>query len=176
MNAIELFSGAGGLALGVSNAGFTRDVVVERDKDCCRTIRHNQAQGVRPVAAWPLHEMDVRQFDYSIIRHSVDLLAAGPPCQPFSLAGNHKGIKDDRNMFPEIAKALRFLSPKAFIIENVRGILRPSFAKSLEYMLLMLRYPEITRRTGEKWTAHTIRFNGLPCQWKAPRTLVQTRI
>ena len=106
MNAVELFCGAGGLALGVSNAGFTHDAIVERDKDCCRTIRQNKTNGVGSVVAWPLHELDVRQFDYSSIKHPVDLLAAGPPCQPFSLAGNHKGLNDDRNMFPEIAKAL----------------------------------------------------------------------
>ena len=122
---MNFLPGAGGLALGVASAGFTHRVVIERDKDCCNSIRLNQSQGLRPVSDWPLQEGDVREFDFSAIVEPIALLAAGPPCQPFSLGGKHKGISDERNMFPEVANALRHLRPSAFIIENVRGILAP---------------------------------------------------
>lgn len=158
MKTVELFAGAGGLALGVSRAGFEHLAVVERDQDCCRTIKANQEKKVKSVVEWPLHELDVRKFDFSQIKEKVDLLAAGPPCQPFSIGGKHKGIDDERNMFPEVATGLRILKPSAFIIENVRGILRPSFKQSLEYILLMLRYPELQSKQGEKWSDHNSRL------------------
>ena len=157
MRTIEMFTGAGGLALGVAAAGFEHVAILERDSECCRTIRKNQELGVTPVADWPLHEMDVRDFNYSTLR-DIDLLAAGPPCQPFSMGGKHRGLADDRNMFPAVANALRVLAPKAFLIENVRGILRPSFKESLEYILLMLRHPEVERLGEESWQAHSGRL------------------
>jgi DNA (cytosine-5)-methyltransferase 1 len=157
MRTIEMFTGAGGLALGVAAAGFEHVAIVERDNECCRTIRKNQELGIKPVSDWKLHELDVRDFDYSTLR-DIDLLAAGPPCQPFSMGGKHKGLSDDRNMFPAVANALRVLAPKAFLIENVRGILRPSFKDSLEYILLMLRYPEVECRTDESWRQHSERL------------------
>ena len=83
MKAVELFAGAGGLALGVSLAGFKPLAVVEWDKWACDTIRQNQERGYPLVADWPLHEGDVRDFDWSSINEQVDLLAGGPPCQPF---------------------------------------------------------------------------------------------
>jgi DNA (cytosine-5)-methyltransferase 1 len=152
-----MFTGAGGLALGVAAAGFEHVAIIERDAECCRTIRKNKSLGVAPVCNWPLHELDVRNFDYSAL-NKIDLLAAGPPCQPFSLGGKHKGLSDERNMFPAVAQALRVLAPKAFIIENVRGILRPSFQPSLEYILLMLRHPELDRKEHENWRAHSARL------------------
>lgn len=155
MRAVELFSGAGGLALGIARAGFEHLAIIERDADCCRTIRSNRKNG---VIDWPLHESDIRRFDFSGIRN-VDLLGAGPPCQPFSLGGKHKGLSDERNMFPEVANALVALSPSAFIIENVRGILRPAFQKSLEYILMMLRFPEVRRQQDEKWLDHLSRLS-----------------
>lgn len=157
MRTLEMFTGAGGLALGVAAAGFEHAAVIERDTECCRTIRKNKEQGIKPVCDWPLHELDVRKFDYSTLR-DIDLLAAGPPCQPFSLGGKLKGLSDDRNMFPAVAHALRVLAPKAFLIENVRGILRPTFKDSLEYILLMLRHPEVERRDDETWRQHSNRL------------------
>lgn len=112
MNSIELFAGAGGLALGSAAAGFDHQAVVEWDADACETIRENQRRGLRPVADWPLHQLDAREFDYSTIGQNIDMLVAGPPCQPFSLGGKHKSIADDRNMFPEVARALRELRPR----------------------------------------------------------------
>lgn len=133
---------------------------MEHDRDCCSTIRENKERGVEHVAGWPLHELDVCKFDYSIISSEIDLLAAGPPCQPFSIAGNHKGASDPRNLFAEVARAARALRPKAILIENVRGLLRPSFNDFFQYILLELSYPEIVKRDGEEWSSHRKRLEG----------------
>src|SRR5205085_6856541 len=150
---VELFSGAGGLAMGLAYAGFEHAAVVEWDKHSIETMRTNQALGLRHVKDWPLHQMDVRQFSYAGLR-TIDLVAGGPPCQPFSIGGKHKGHQDRRDMFPEAVRAVRELAPRAFIFENVRGLLRPSFAKYFEYIWLQLTYPEITRRADDDWQAH----------------------
>ena len=158
MRSVELFTGAGGLALGIERAGFHHDTVVERDKDCCATIRENQRKGYLPLNGWRLFSGDVREFDYSSVEVGVDLLAGGPPCQPFSIGGKHKGPLDRRDMFPEVARAVRELKPRVIIVENVRGLLRESFAKYFEYITLQLRYPELTSKPNEDWTSHLSRL------------------
>lgn len=159
MRSVELFTGAGGLALGLAEVGFRHELIAEWDRDACETIRENQRRRFKLVADWPVVEpVDVRTLDYSTIRPGVDLLAGGPPCQPFSLAGKHKGYNDHRDMFPEAARAVRELVPTAFVFENVRGLLRQSFASYFEYILLRLAYPEITRRPDEEWTDHRARL------------------
>ena len=141
MRSVELFAGAGGLALGVHAAGFHHDAVVEWDHDACNTIRENQRLGSKFVQGWSVHEGDVAKFDYSTIDDGLDLLAGGPPCQPFSLAGKHRGHQDERNMFPQVVRAVRELQPKAIIVENVKGLARPTFADYLNYILLQLKFP-----------------------------------
>ncbi|HEX3147294.1 MAG TPA: DNA cytosine methyltransferase [Gemmataceae bacterium] len=146
MTAVEIFGGAGGLALGVSFAGFSHLGVFERDRDCCATIRENKERKIDPVIHWPLYEEDVCEADYSFISDPVDLLVAGPPCQPFSIGGNHKGGKDPRNLFGEVARAAREIRPRAILIENVRGLLRPSFDDFFKYVLLQLTHPELVQK------------------------------
>ena len=158
MRSVELFTGAGGLALGIEKAGFHHDTVVERDKDCCQTIRENQRNGYPLLHGWRLYPGDVRKFDYSAIEGEVDLLAGGPPCQPFSIGGKHKGPLDKRDMFPQMARAVRELKPRAFMVENVRGLLRESFAKYFEYVTLQLKYPELVSKLDEVWTDHLSRL------------------
>jgi DNA (cytosine-5)-methyltransferase 1 len=158
MRSVELFTGAGGLALGIEKAGFHHDTVVERDKDCCQTIRENQRNGYPLLHGWRLYPGDVRKFDYSEIEGEVDLLAGGPPCQPFSIGGKHKGPLDKRDMFPQMARAVRELKPRAFMVENVRGLLRESFAKYFEYVTLQLKYPELVSKPDEVWTDHLSRL------------------
>ena len=102
--------------------------------------------------------MDVRDFDYGDIQETVDLVAGGPPCQPFSLGGKHKGHVDERNMFPEVVRAVRELKPRAFMIENVKGLLRQSFANYLQYVRLQLTYPDLTRKSEESWGDHLARL------------------
>src|SRR5882672_7322105 len=67
LKSVELFSGAGGLALGIESAGFHHDTVVERDRNCCDTIRENQRSGLAALDGWRLYPGDVRNFDYSAI-------------------------------------------------------------------------------------------------------------
>ncbi|MEN8797301.1 MAG: DNA cytosine methyltransferase, partial [Akkermansiaceae bacterium] len=77
---------------------------------------------------------------------------------PFSLAGKHKGSMDSRDMFPHAARAIAECQPKAFIFENVKGLLRKSFSSYFEYILLRLTYPEVTQRGGEEWEDHLSRL------------------
>lgn len=154
MNSIELFAGAGGLAMGVSLAGFESLAVVEWDRWACDTIRENQKRGYPLVQGFPLWEGDVREFDWLSIPEGIDLLAGGPPCQPFSMGGKHKAYGDERDMFPSTVELVRKLKPKAFIIENVKGLTRSSFANYYQYILLQLEFPEVTRKPRETWMNH----------------------
>ncbi len=158
MNAIELFAGAGGLGLGTALAGFKHLAVVEWDKWACDTIRQNQVRGFPLVAGWPLIEGDVRDwiagFSESRSNPAVDLVAGGPPCQPFSMGGKHKAHRDMRDMFPLTVEVIRKLKPRAFIVENVKGLTRPSFHNYYQYILLQLEFPEIAKKPDESWTEH----------------------
>jgi DNA (cytosine-5)-methyltransferase 1 len=158
MRSIELFAGAGGLGIGASRAGFTPEAVIEWDRYCCDTMRENRDRGLEPVAHWPVFHGDVRQFEYGQIRGQIDLVSGGPPCQPFSICGKHAGPLDERDMFPEAVRAVRELRPKAFLIENVKGLTRQAFASYLEYIRLQLTYPEILARKREAWTDHLARL------------------
>lgn len=154
MRSVELFAGAGGLALGASQAGFTHEAVIEIDKLACATLRENQRLGVAHVRDWPIHEIDVANFAFTEIRSDIDLLTGGVPCQPFSCAGKGLGQIDHRNMFPEITRAVRALRPKAVLIENVKGLTRPIFQEYFEYVKTELRYPSLARKPDEQWEDH----------------------
>jgi DNA (cytosine-5)-methyltransferase 1 len=159
LNSVELFAGAGGLAMGVAKAGFRHKAIIEWDKWACDTIQENKRRGVSTVKDWPdPFDGDIRDFDYSPFIEKIDLVSGGPPCQPFSLGGKHRGFRDDRDMFPEAARAVRELRPKAFVFENVRGLMRPAFTNYLEYIRLRLTYPEVTRRETEEWLDHLSRL------------------
>lgn len=154
MRSVELFAGAGGLAIGMAKAGFHHAAVIERDHYACETFRENQRHHTDAVEGWPLYEMDARKFDYSDIKGCIDVVSGGPPCQPFSMGGKRQGQRDDRNMFPEAMRAVRELRPKAFIFENVKGLRHCNFSQYFLYLTLQLQHPEITRRKGEKWISH----------------------
>ncbi|MET9973856.1 DNA cytosine methyltransferase [Streptomyces microflavus] len=103
----------------------------------------------------PLVAGDVRQLDMRFLeRRGVDLLAGGPPCQPFSLGGIAKGDEDERNMFPEMFRAVREIRPKSVICENVRGLTRPSFNPYFQYIKRELSLPFVKRRKGATWQEH----------------------
>jgi DNA (cytosine-5)-methyltransferase 1 len=161
MQSIEIFTGAGGLALGMSRAGFDHVAVVEWDANSCRTIRENQARKIKPVVHWPLVEADVRSFDYRAVTTPIDLVAGGPPCQPFSLGGKHQGSEDCRDMFPEAVRAVRELRPRAFVFENVKGLLRASFGPYFQYTLLKLQYPDVVLGDDKSWETHFRRLQRL---------------
>jgi DNA (cytosine-5)-methyltransferase 1 len=158
VRSVELFAGAGGLALGVEQAGFQPCAVIEWDNDACHTLHENARRHVRGMDQWPIFQTDVRLFNYGAVPKAIDLVAAGVPCQPFSIGGKHRGHLDERNMFPELVRAIRELRPKAVLVENVRGLARPSFAKYFGYIELMLMYPEIQRKGGEEWLEHLSRL------------------
>jgi DNA (cytosine-5)-methyltransferase 1 len=157
MRSVELFAGAGGLALGMSNAGFQHAAVIEWDHDSCETFRENQRHHMRSVEEWPLHEVDVRKFEYDKLS-DVMVVSGGPPCQPFSIGGKHRAHLDQRDMFPEAVRAVRELRPKAFIFENVKGLLRETFTDYLEYVQLQLAHPGFTRQKAESWKEHRTRL------------------
>src|SRR4051812_32769260 len=98
MKSIELFAGGGGLGIGLHLAGFHPVKVIERDKHCCATIRKNQMRGVEVVKRWRLVEDDVRAIDFRDLEGKVKLVSGGPPCQPFSLGGQHRAHQDVRDM------------------------------------------------------------------------------
>lgn len=154
MRSVELFAGAGGLALGVSQAGFNHEAVVELDHDACDTIRANQQIKLKHVCDWKLEEANVRAFDFKAIPDDIDLLAAGVPCQPWSIGGKHRGYEDDRNLFPDTIRAVLTLRPKAILIENVKGLTRQAFLNYFTYIQFMLAFPEIKRRPNEDWMEH----------------------
>ena len=158
MKSIELFAGAGGLAMGIGLAGFEHVGVVEWDRWACDTIRENQRRGHPLVIGWPLTEGDVRSFDLSTLPSDIDLVAGGPPCQPFSVGGKHRAIDDVRDMFPATVKIIRATRPKAFIIENVKGLARSTFTNYFTYIQFQLALPEIVRRDDEGWMEHRARL------------------
>lgn len=158
MRSVELFAGAGGLAIGMAEAGFRHAAVIEWNRDACETFRENQRHHARAVEGWPLIEGDVRHLDYSRIGKDILVVSGGPPCQPFSLGGKHRGFRDDRDMFPEAVRAVRELRPRAFIFENVKGLLRQTFANYFEYILLQLGHPGLMRKRTESWEDHRARL------------------
>lgn len=158
MRSVELFAGAGGLAMGCEIAGFNHLAVVEWDKWACDTVRENQNRGYPLLVNWTLHEGDVRAFDWSSIPSGIDLLAGGPPCQPFSIGGKHRAHADNRDMFPATVEIIRQLRPKAFIIENVKGLTRASFTNYFTYIQLQLEFPEVPPLCNEDWAEHLARL------------------
>lgn len=161
LKSVELFAGAGGLAMGVALAGFKSHGVVEWDRWACDTVRQNQERGHPLVAEWPLYEGDVRHWlDAVDIRalEGLDLVAGGPPCQPFSMGGKHQANLDARDMFPAAVSIVRALRPRAFLFENVKGLTRASFSTYFSYIQLQLEFPELTKRAGESWVDHQARL------------------
>lgn len=161
MKSVELFTGAGGLALGLEKSGWHHEALIERDDHACSTIHLNESLG-HPIAKdWKLFARDVRSIPYSELARHVDMVAGGPPCQPFSLGGKHRAFNDARDMFPEAVRAVRELRPRCFVFENVKGLLRQSFVSYFQYIILQLSYPLIFRKTDESWESHLSRLERL---------------
>jgi DNA (cytosine-5)-methyltransferase 1 len=158
MKSIELFSGAGGLALGLAEAGIEHECLVERNEDACATLLLNKNQGPSLVKNWNIYSGDVRHFDYKPFDGKIEIIAGGPPCQPFSLGGKHRGYDDHRDMFPEAVRAVAAIKPRVFIFENVKGLLRQSFSSYFSYILLQLKYPELNGKHDESWQEHLSRL------------------
>jgi len=120
LTSVEICAGAGGQALGLEQAGFSHEAVVEIDADACETLRRNRG------AVWKIIEDDVANVDGHAFRN-VDLLAGGVPCPPFSIAGKQLGEDDDRDLFPQALRLAEEIRPSAVLLENVRGLATSRF-------------------------------------------------
>ncbi len=124
MRTIDLFSGAGGLSLGLKRAGFDVAACVEISRDAMETYCRHEPDAVH-------FNEDVRGVSFERFKGVVDMVVGGPPCQPFSIGGLRRANSDSRDMIPEFIRCLREVSPSAFLMENVPGLLmkrtRPYF-------------------------------------------------
>lgn len=122
---VELFAGAGGLALGLEKSGLKSVYLNEKDKDACATLKLNRPE-------WNVACGDIANEDFSQFKDTIDIVSGGFPCQAFSYAGNKLGFEDTRGtLFFEFARAIKEISPKVFIAENVRGLLNHDNGKTL---------------------------------------------
>ncbi len=123
---IELFAGAGGLALGLEKAGFQSLLLNEIDRDACKTLKKNRID-------WNIENCDVKEYDFTKFKNKVDLLTGGFPCQAFSYAGKKLGFNDTRGtLFYEFARAVKETNPKVILAENVKGLVSHNSGKTLE--------------------------------------------
>ena len=129
---LELFAGAGGLAIGMEKAGLKCLALNEIDKWACQTLRNNRPR-------WNVLEGDIKNFNFSEYRGKVDVVTGGFPCQAFSYAGKKLGLQDARGtLFYEFARAVQEVMPPICIGENVRGLLSHEKGKTLEGMKSIL--------------------------------------
>ena len=132
-SAIELFAGAGGLALGISKAGFKTLGLIELNKDAADTLKLNRPD-------WRVINDDISNISclnltdyFNLKKGELDLLSGGAPCQSFSYAGKRLGLEDARGtLFYHYAKFLEQLQPKMFLFENVRGLLTHDKGKTFK--------------------------------------------
>ncbi len=156
--AIELFAGGGGLLLGTAFAGFSHLRAIEWNHQACDTLRSSIKLGNPLLQGMEVVEGDVRDVAWEPCHEGIDLLAGGPPCQPFSLGGLARAALDARDMFPAFTGVLAKLAPRAFICENVRGLTRASFAEYYSYILMRLQHPDVAAREDETWREHHVRL------------------
>lgn len=127
---LELCAGGGGQALGLEMAGFDHAAAVEYEPQFCATLRAN-----RP--GWNVIEQDIRNLrpkDFT----GLDLIAAGVPCPPFSIAGKQLGADDDRDMFPTALELVEGARPRGVLFENVPGLASGKFSNYRETLLKKL--------------------------------------
>lgn len=172
---VELFAGGGGLLLGSALAEVQHLAAAEWDRWACATMRANSAVDYPLVRDLRVLEGDVRSIDWGAIpgADQVDLVTAGPPCQPFSLGGRARSADDPRDMFPATTGVIERLRPRAFVVENVKGLTRSTFSDYFEFIKLRLQHPEIRARDGETWIEH---FTRLQREHTAVRADLQYRL
>ncbi len=124
MNELALFAGAGGGLLGSILLGHRTVCAVEIEPYCREVLLRRQRDGLLPV--FPIWD-DIRSFDGKPWRGAVDLVSAGFPCQPFSVAGKRKGDTDERNMWPDTIRVIREVGPSLAFLENVPGLVRHEY-------------------------------------------------
>jgi DNA (cytosine-5)-methyltransferase 1 len=128
---VDLFAGAGGLSLGLEMAGWDTKVAADFDPQACETYRRNFSKA-------KVMQGDIRRVDWLPLRGKIDLVAGGPPCQPFSVAGGQMAAADDRDMLPEFVRAVREIQPKVFLMENVAGLASSRHIDYLREKILLL--------------------------------------
>ena len=129
---LELFAGAGGLAVGMEKAGLKCVALNEIDKWACNTLRNNRPN-------WNVLEGDIKTFSFTEFENKVDVVTGGFPCQAFSYAGKKLGLADARGtLFYEFARVVKEVNPPICIGENVRGLLSHENGKTLEGMISIL--------------------------------------
>jgi DNA (cytosine-5)-methyltransferase 1 len=141
---ISLFSGAGGMDIGFREAGFEIAVAVEQDPSCCNTLRLNSPQ--LEVIEGDIREVPTKQMlsAGNLKPLEAALVIGGPPCQSFSLAGKRMGLDDPRGMLIlEFARVVHEALPKAFVLENVKGMLNWEKGKAIEAVLNEFREPVV---------------------------------
>lgn len=129
---LELFAGAGGLAIGLEKAGLKCEALNEIDKFACQTLRKN-----RPL--WTVLEGDIKNFSFTQYNGKIDVVTGGFPCQAFSYAGKRLGLEDARGtLFYEFARAVQEVNPPICIGENVKGLLSHDGGNTLRGMISIL--------------------------------------
>lgn len=130
----------------------------EINAQACQTLQRNIVSR-HPTLTGVVHPRDVRGVDWSEFNWRTRLLAAGVPCQPFSVAGSGRGHADGRNLFPEALRGVRALEPDAVLFENVSGLVfYNGLRRYFEYVLRQLRYPSLVPVKGEGWVKHDRRL------------------
>ncbi len=132
LRALSLFSGGGGLDIGFDRAGFRHVASYEVLNEAAQVLRKAKPH-------WRVfggEEGDVKSTDWSQYRDAVDVLHGGPPCQPFSHAGRRNGSNDVRDLIPEFVRAIREISPSAFVFENVLGLRTSQFSDYIRRILV----------------------------------------
>ena len=130
---IELFAGAGGMALGMEKAGIGHALLNDFDRHATATLKKNRPE-------WPITHGDVAEIDFVPYHGKIDLLTGGFPCQSFSYAGKKLGLEDTRGtLFYEFARALQVTRPKIFLAENVRGLLNHDKGRTLQTIMSVFR-------------------------------------
>jgi DNA (cytosine-5)-methyltransferase 1 len=134
-NAIDIFAGAGGLSIGLHMSGWNVEAAIEWDRDAASTYQRN-FPGTHVICS-DIRDVDLKQFQ------NIDLLAGGPPCQPFSVAGNQQAAEDSRDMLPQFVRVVKEVRPRAFLLENVKGLVSAQnlpYAQKIFQELISLGY------------------------------------
>ncbi|AXJ00128.1 DNA (cytosine-5)-methyltransferase 1 [Cyclonatronum proteinivorum] len=129
---LELFAGAGGLAIGLEKSGLNCIALNEIDKWACETLRMNRPH-------WNILEGDIKDFDFSSFKGKTDIVTGGFPCQAFSYAGKKLGLSDARGtLFYEFARVVDEVQPIVCVGENVRGLLSHDNGRTIQGMISIL--------------------------------------
>ncbi len=160
MRELSLFSGAGGGLLGSVLLGWRTVGAVEYDRYCCEVLEARQRDGY--LDGFPIWHMDIREFNRRVApryRGLVDVVSAGFPCQPFSVAGKRLGENDERNMWPATIECIRVVEPRVCLLENVPALfLNPYFGTildDLEASGYFLKRPPIIISACQEGASHT---------------------